>query len=325
MTTEQPHDFQNDAQPVGPGQLLRNAREQLGWTREQVGARIHLRPTLIEAMESDTYDKHIAHTFIRGYLRTYAKLVGIPDQTILAAYDKLGLTPPDNIDMQSFSRHTRRQANDSRLKGVTWLVILMLIGLSVAWWWQSSSRRSAGDDALAASEMSSSGSIPATGTMTQSIAVNSAAPEPSSAEQAAPVQAAMAQPDTQANAPVAVTGSLPVPSVPASQAAVSGSVSTAMTAPVSGAAPSQASDATSAPQLKLSFTGNCWLSVKDATGKTLFSGMKKANDELILEGAEPLKFTIGAPSVVKLEYKGNAFDMSRYNGGRIARFKLPQE
>ncbi|MGL5289134.1 MAG: RodZ domain-containing protein, partial [Aeromonas sp.] len=63
----------------------------------------------------------------------------------------------------------------------------------------------------------------------------------------------------------------------------------------------------------------------DATGKTLFSGMKKANDELILEGAEPLKFTIGAPSVVKLEYKGNAFDMSRYNGGRIARFKLPQE
>ena len=136
MTTEQPHDFQDDSQAVGPGQLLRNAREQLGWTREQVASRIHLRLTLIAAIEADTYDKHTSHTFIRGYLRAYAKLVGIPEETILAAYEKLGLTPPDNIDMQSFSRRSRQQANDSRLKVVTWLVILVLIGLSVAWWWQ---------------------------------------------------------------------------------------------------------------------------------------------------------------------------------------------
>ena len=53
MTTEQPHDFQDDSQAVGPGQLLRNAREQLGWTREQVASRIHLRLTLIAAIEAD--------------------------------------------------------------------------------------------------------------------------------------------------------------------------------------------------------------------------------------------------------------------------------
>ena len=160
MTTEQPHDFQDDSQAAGPGQLLRNAREQLGWTREQVASRIHLRLTLIAAIEADTYDKHTSHTFIRGYLRAYAKLVGIPEETILAAYDKLGLTPPDNIDMQSFSRRSRQQANDSRLKVVTWLVILVLIALSVAWWWQSTARRSAGDEALAATEMSATIVVP---------------------------------------------------------------------------------------------------------------------------------------------------------------------
>ncbi|MCR6555137.1 helix-turn-helix domain-containing protein, partial [Aeromonas sp. CPF2-S1] len=151
---------QDDSQAAGPGQLLRNAREQLGWTREQVASRIHLRLTLIAAIEADTYDKHTSHTFIRGYLRAYAKLVGIPEETILAAYEKLGLTPPDNIDMQSFSRRSRQQANDSRLKVVTWLVILVLIGLSVAWWWQSTARRSAGDDALAATEMSATVNTP---------------------------------------------------------------------------------------------------------------------------------------------------------------------
>lgn len=199
MTTEQPHDFQDDSQAVGPGQLLRNAREQLGWTREQVASRIHLRLTLIAAIEADTYDKHTSHTFIRGYLRAYAKLVGIPEETILAAYDKLGLTPPDNIDMQSFSRRSRQQANDSRLKVVTWLVILVLIALSVAWWWQSTARRSAGDEALAATEMSGTDNPPSAAVPT---AVEVAAPLlPATSDAVSTVSAVS---DAVATVPVAV-------------------------------------------------------------------------------------------------------------------------
>ncbi|MBL0457139.1 cytoskeleton protein RodZ [Aeromonas enteropelogenes] len=317
MTIEQQHDFQDDSQAVGPGQLLRNAREQLGWTREQVASRIHLRLTLIAAIESDTYDKHTSHTFIRGYLRTYAKLVGIPEETILAAYDKLGLTPPDNIDMQSFSRRSRQQANDSRLKVVTWLVILVLIGLSVAWWWQSTARRSAGDEALAATEMSASTSVAATDTVP-------------GAESLAPVTDAT-EPAIDAAAPAAVSEAT---STLAPEAAVlpeenpSAAVSTqaeSSTSDVAATDESAASEPASAPQLKMSFTADCWLDVKDANGKTLYSGLKKANDELVLKGAEPLKLIVGAPMAVKLEYKGQSFDMSRYNNGRTARFSLPQE
>ena len=309
MTTEQPHDFQDDSQAVGPGQLLRNAREQLGWTREQVASRIHLRLTLIAAIESDTYDKHTSHTFIRGYLRTYAKLVGIPEETILAAYDKLGLTPPDNIDMQSFSRRSRQQANDSRLKVVTWLVILVLIALSIAWWWQSTARRSAGDEALAASEMGTD--------QTASVAnvtptVDVADPVLSVASDAVATEAAVS--DAAATAPDVV-------------AATSAALSTEASAAEATLAPAEtvATESGKAPQLKMSFTADCWLDVKDANGKTLFSGLKKANDELVLEGPEPLRFIIGAPMAVNLEYQGKSFDMSRYNNGRTARFSLPQE
>ncbi|MDF2412560.1 cytoskeleton protein RodZ [Aeromonas sp. 1HA1] len=314
MTTEQPHDFQDDSQVAGPGQLLRNAREQLGWTREQVASRIHLRLTLIAAIESDTYDKHTSHTFIRGYLRTYAKLVGIPDETILAAYDKLGLTPPDNIDMQSFSRRSRQQANDSRLKVVTWLVILVLIALSVAWWWQSTARRSAGDEALAATEMSAT------------IVVPSAEASP---EIVNPVLIEGA-----VQSPVAVDASVaaPISAATGTEAAVYAPVADAAVATVAAAGVSTlavADDATTdpakAPQLKMSFTADCWLDVKDAKGKTLFSGLKKANDQLVLEGPEPLKLIIGAPMAVNMEYQGKSIDMSRYNNGRTARLSLPQE
>ncbi|MDY7843364.1 DUF4115 domain-containing protein [Aeromonas caviae] len=306
MTTEQPHDFQDDSQAAGPGQLLRNAREQLGWTREQVASRIHLRLTLIAAIEADTYDKHTSHTFIRGYLRAYAKLVGIPEETILAAYEKLGLTPPDNIDMQSFSRRSRQQANDSRLKVVTWLVILVLIGLSVAWWWQSTARRSAGDDALAATEMSATVNTPEANVAP---AVEVAEPVLSAASDAVSTQVVVS----------GATATLPVVATDASAAVptdVSGAVSTAE---------STTTEPAKAPQLKMSFTADCWLDVKDANGKTLFSGLKKANDELVLEGPEPLRFIIGAPMAVNLEYQGKSFDMSRYNNGRTARFSLPQE
>ncbi|MGL6477093.1 cytoskeleton protein RodZ [Aeromonas hydrophila] len=312
MTTEQPHDFQDDSQAVGPGQLLRNAREQLGWTREQVASRIHLRLTLIAAIESDTYDKHTSHTFIRGYLRTYAKLVGIPEETILAAYDKLGLTPPDNIDMQSFSRRSRQQANDSRLKVVTWLVILVLIALSVAWWWQSTARRSAGDEALAATEMGATSNTPS-------------ATVPPAVDVADPVVA----PATSAAAATSVD---PVVSAAATTLPVDASSAVATTAVASSAATATqpaadtaASEPAKVPQLKMSFTADCWLDVKDAKGKTLFSGLKKANDELVLEGPEPLKFIIGAPMAVNIEYQGKSIDMSRYNNGRTARLSLPQE
>ncbi|HDX8442109.1 RodZ domain-containing protein [Aeromonas hydrophila] len=312
MTTEQPHDFQDDSQAVGPGQLLRNAREQLGWTREQVASRIHLRLTLIAAIESDTYDKHTSHTFIRGYLRTYAKLVGIPEETILAAYDKLGLTPPDNIDMQSFSRRSRQQANDSRLKVVTWLVILVLIALSVAWWWQSTARRSAGDEALAATEMGATSNTPSA---TVPPAVDVADPVVAPATSAAAATSAD---------PVASSAATTLP-VDASSAVATTAVATSAATATQPAADTAASEPAKVPQLKMSFTADCWLDVKDAKGKTLFSGLKKANDELVLEGPEPLKFIIGAPMAVNIEYQGKSIDMSRYNNGRTARLSLPQE
>ncbi|MDM5093295.1 MULTISPECIES: RodZ domain-containing protein [Aeromonas] len=309
MTTEQPHDFQDDSQAVGPGQLLRNAREQLGWTREQVASRIHLRLTLIAAIEADTYDKHTSHTFIRGYLRAYAKLVGIPEETILAAYDKLGLTPPDNIDMQSFSRRSRQQANDSRLKVVTWLVILVLIALSIAWWWQSTARRSAGDEALAASEMGTE----------QTMSVASVTPAVDVADPVLPVAS-----DAVATEVVVSDAAATVPAVVAATSAALSTEASAAEATLAPAEPA-ATEPGKAPQLKMSFTADCWLDVKDANGKTLFSGLKKANDELVLEGPEPLRFIVGAPMAVNLEYQGKSFDMSRYNNGRTARFSLPQE
>ena len=315
MTTEQQFDSQDSSPVVGPGQLLRTAREAMGWSREQVASRLHLRLTLVAAIESDTYDKHTSPTFIRGYLRTYAKLVGIEESKILEAYAHLGLEPVQSVNMQSFSKRTRREASNSRLKIVTWLVVLALAGLLVAWWWQESNRRAASQEQLAASEIAPPAveSAPADATepaVGEAVLVQpSVVPSPeedSTTTEATSAAVATEAVETKSEvAPAAVTDTQAEAQEPAGEAA----------------APADAP----AAQLKMSFTADCWLDVKDASGKTLFSGLKRANDELLLEGKEPLRLHIGAPMAIRVQYKGQEIDMSRYNNGHTARMTLPQE
>ena len=224
--------------------------------------------------------------------------------------------------MQSFSRRSRQQANDSRLKVVTWLVILVLIALSVAWWWQSTSRRSAGDEALAATEMSATGSTPAetcyhAARCDQHSSGRRCCHRPGRHGRGCPCGGLRCD---------GYPGACFCGCCPDRCQCGCWHCDRCCSIRANGTESEEAVvDPATAPQLKMSFTADCWLDVKDANGKTLFSGLKKANDELVLEGAEPLKFIIGAPMAVKLDYKGQSFDMSRYNNGRTARFSLPQE
>lgn len=327
MTTEQQFDSQDASVVVGPGQLLRSAREAMGWTREQVASRLHLRLTLIAAIETDTYDKHTSPTFIRGYLRTYAKLVGVEESTILAAYATLGLEPQQSIKMQSFSKRTRLEANNSRLKFVSWLVILVLAGLLFAWWWQNSNRRAAGQEELAASEISKPAAVEAAAGSNNTDADTSGdiiSPIPEVEGSASDAEPAMTTPVATDATSASVASQ---PAAPSTSAADATAVAATAVQPAGQETAAQhgTSDAASAPQLKLGFTADCWFEVRDASGKVLFSGLKKANDEMTFEGKEPFRLLIGAPMAARIQFKGQDIDMSRYNNGRTARITLPQQ
>lgn len=53
----------------------------------------------------------------------------------------------------------------------------------------------------------------------------------------------------------------------------------------------------------MNFKGQCWLEVRDAKGKILFSGMKNAGQKLELNGEPPYEFNIGIPANVNLLFK----------------------
>lgn len=60
-----------------PGETLRQAREQKGLSLSQVAGQLNLTENSLRQLENGAFDKLPGHTFSRGYIRAYAKLMGL--------------------------------------------------------------------------------------------------------------------------------------------------------------------------------------------------------------------------------------------------------
>ncbi|MGL5298381.1 MAG: cytoskeleton protein RodZ, partial [Plesiomonas sp.] len=134
MNTEAQH----TESPMTPGQRLRQAREQLGYSQAQVAERLCLKNSVVRALEEDTLTSELAPTFIRGYVRSYARLVNLPEQEMVAAINAvLPAEPAPQLNMQSFSSKKERRSHDNRLMLFTWVLLFVVISLTGLWWWQN--------------------------------------------------------------------------------------------------------------------------------------------------------------------------------------------
>ena len=121
-------------QGQGPGEHLRNAREQAGMSVDTVAAALLLNPQTLELLEADAHDRLPAPTFVRGYLRGYARVLGIPSGPILDMYDRQGFEhPPLTNDV---TEATQAHTSDTPVRLVTYAVAVVL-ALLVGLWWHS--------------------------------------------------------------------------------------------------------------------------------------------------------------------------------------------
>lgn len=76
----------------GPGSRLRKAREAKGFSVEEVARKLFLNSQVVHQLENDDYKSHHSITFIRGYLRSYARLVDVDTESLIAEFNAMGLT-----------------------------------------------------------------------------------------------------------------------------------------------------------------------------------------------------------------------------------------
>ena len=138
MTAEQQLQASDEnVEKVQAGTLLKNKRESLGLSQKQIADRLRLRVSIIENIESNNFTSDQVATFTRGYLRSYARAVGIAESEVLCALDGCEETQPEEQEMKSFSHKTKREAHDSRIMTLTLGIVIVVLGISSVWWWQN--------------------------------------------------------------------------------------------------------------------------------------------------------------------------------------------
>lgn len=76
----------------GPGEKLKRARESFGLSTWDVASQLYLPERVMIALEEDDYHAHLpARAFVRGYLRSYSKLLKLSPEEILSEFDALGI------------------------------------------------------------------------------------------------------------------------------------------------------------------------------------------------------------------------------------------
>lgn len=130
---------QEDRQRNSPGRMLREARENREWSVQQVANELHLTMHYVNALESDEFDKLPGDVFVRGYMRSYALLLGLDPDEVLQRYRAYSERRQARKE-EAFKRYTRRRNDRNR----PWVIIsgIAFVGLAVFLWYLNDQRDS---------------------------------------------------------------------------------------------------------------------------------------------------------------------------------------
>jgi cytoskeleton protein RodZ len=132
MTTDMQSNQSTEQKQVSLGARLQAAREALSLDRKDAAAQLRLNEKIIIMIEKDRYATDIPVTFIRGYIRSYGKLLKIPDHEIKKAID---LVKPKAVSAATAKSTTPVTSGNYFMQLFTLLLIVTIAGLAGAWWY----------------------------------------------------------------------------------------------------------------------------------------------------------------------------------------------
>lgn len=322
------------AHRVNPGEALRAARESRGWSVAEVATQLNLTPMRLSQLEAGEFEKLPGNTFSRGYIRAYAKLLGLEQAPLVADFDQFTGSNATGSSVHALGRiEEPTRYSQSILRLVSFLLLLGVGGACFYWWqdqgWQLDDLKNVGlghvevdgadgstqihpldepEDQAVAEAQSQGTELPLPGLPAEQGEAPSETPPATATElleqnppagQAAPAEQAPAAP-AESTAPAA----------PAAQA------------PAAAVAQPQAPVAAGEGLISVKFTADCWIQVTDANGKVVASGLKRSGDSLDVRGQAPMELRLGFARGAQVTYNGAAVDVTPHISGETARLKL---
>lgn len=111
---------------------LRQAREQAGLSVEQVASQLLLAVDIIDAIDNADMQRLPSSTFVVGYIRSYAKILNIPADEVIEAYNALMPPPTESVATQT----PFAEAETVKSNSFSWpvYIVLAIVIAAVLWW-----------------------------------------------------------------------------------------------------------------------------------------------------------------------------------------------
>jgi cytoskeleton protein RodZ len=270
------------------GSRLKAERERRGMSSQKAADELLLDGWIVDALEADDYPRVGPSVYVKGHLKRYAALLGLPVAEIMDGYESRARTQVPTAQPSNVRLSTRAQpAGVLPWPLIASAAVLALLVLGVFWWKPWHQRESGRPTA-------------------ETLAAN---PGATSADGATPSSGA------------AASGAEPAaaPSAPA------GGPSSGATPPAARAASPEQPDATAGAgraRLRLSFSADSWVNVRDAEGRRVFAGQGRANSVKTVAGDAPMRVYLGFASGVQLEINNRAVAIGpQFLAGDVARFE----
>src|SRR5471030_842855 len=332
------------ANRVNPGETLRQARESNGWSLAEVALKLNLTVNSLGNLESGAFDKLPGHTFARGYIRAYSKLLGMDQTVLVQQFDQSTGTDSQGSNVHSLGRIEEPvRVSHTILRIVSLLLLIAVIGGGFVWWQDQTSQRTKDLVGLTPEHVEVEGADgttqihPLDEPEDQAVAEGEAegktalalpqaetsAEAPTAAEPAAPAVVAPVAPVAPAATPAAAVHNVaPVVAAPVTPAPVAPAPTVA--AAVAPVAPAPVTPVAGEGQVQLQFTADCWTQVTDGNGKVLLSGLKRKGENVSVSGKPPFAVRLGFARGAQVSYNGQVVDVAPFTSGETARLKLGQ-
>lgn len=334
-TQSQENIIDSPSTSASPGELLARQREQLGIPLADAARALNLRPAVVGGLEQDDYQEIPVAAYRRGYLRSYAKYLGMDDRLVLEAYQaRSGGTDTERKVTPVSTARPPSRVGAWLFKLVTLLVIVGLIAVTVMWW-----------QSRGGNEPPGFGS-----TSTEETATAPAEPTSEPDDTAASTDSSFTSGDESATLPSNATNVAPSPTAAQEQSpsvqdnvdAITGLDESALDSTTDTASTAEDSDEPSEPEpssveendtdseqtananvLELTFNEQSWTEIFDATNQRVFVGLQTPGTSTTVEGEPPFRLTVGNATGVELRYQGEEVDLpARAGANNVARFTL---
>jgi len=341
---------EKDSQPgeqsppkLGPGDRLQAARISIGMTVEEVAAKMHLSTGILTSLEDNNFEDITAPIFVKGYLRAYSRLVNINEDEIIQQYLTYYMNGDPPISSTS-NTSPEINSDDSKVKWITYIVIIGLIALLSTWWWnryqQAPETVSLESGENSQSEVATF-DVPVatpepvqqnTQTLTSDDEKESLQLEIKSVVDSLDLQQKQAEDNVvSVELESVVEPSIPEPSVETVEIqTVSTDNSTDNVEIEEPVVPEETSAVIDTPELNnndlvISVIADTWASIKDANGNKLVYDLLRSGETISVTGKAPISAFLGNGYGVTMKYKGKDVDLSSViKSDNTARIKIGQ-